>query len=144
MRMSGRGEYKVRLSLAGKYRIGLNIVRRGKIGVKGLFLEYDEYSAKYSPTPSLKPLSWFRIFCRVFAGYVGFCVRTWWVLGVFLCALNRISTLPDNGQHLRHFRDCIWQHCGDWMLKCWKVLLDCVMLGYSWRASWFPEVDVGW
>ena len=48
--MSGREEYKVRLSLAGKYRIGLNIVRTGKIGVKGLFLEYGEYSAEYSPT----------------------------------------------------------------------------------------------
>ena len=55
--MGGREEYKVRLSLAGKYRIGLNIVRTGKIGVKGLFLEYGEYSAEYSPTPSLKPLS---------------------------------------------------------------------------------------
>jgi len=55
MRMSGRGEYKVRLSLAGKYRIGLNIIRAGKVGVKGLFLEYGEYSAEYSPTPSLKP-----------------------------------------------------------------------------------------
>ena len=50
MRMGGREEYKVRLSLAGKYRIGLNIVRTGKIGVKGLFLEYGEYSAEYSPT----------------------------------------------------------------------------------------------
>ena len=57
MRMSGRGEYKVRLSLAGKYRIGLNIIRAGKVGVKGLFLEYGECSAEYSPTPSLKPLS---------------------------------------------------------------------------------------
>ena len=76
MRMSGREEYKVRLSLTGKYRIGLNIIRVGKIGVKGLFLEYGEYSAEYSPTPSLKPLSWVRISCGVFAGYVGFCVRT--------------------------------------------------------------------
>ena len=59
MRMGGCEEYKVRLSLAGKYRIGLNIVRTGKIGVKGLFLEYDEYSAEYSPTPSLKPLTRF-------------------------------------------------------------------------------------
>ena len=57
MRMGGYEGYKVRLSLAGKYRIGLNIVRTGKIGVKGLFLEYGEYSAEYSPTPSLKPLS---------------------------------------------------------------------------------------
>ena len=55
--MSGYGEYGLRLGLAGKYRIGLNIIRTDKIGVKGLFLEYDEYSAKYSPTPSLKPLS---------------------------------------------------------------------------------------
>ena len=38
------------MGLAGKYRIGLNIVRMGKIGVKGLFLEYGEYSAEYSPT----------------------------------------------------------------------------------------------
>ena len=53
MRMSGREEYKVRLSLAGKYRIGLNIIRAGKIGVKGLFLEYGEYSAKYSPTVNI-------------------------------------------------------------------------------------------
>ena len=52
--MGGREEYKVRLSLAGKYRIGLNIVRTGKIGVKGLFLEYDEYSAEYSPTNSIR------------------------------------------------------------------------------------------
>ena len=52
MRMGGCEEYKVRLSLAGKYRIGLNIVRTGKIGVKGLFLEYGEYSAEYSPTKS--------------------------------------------------------------------------------------------
>ena len=59
--MSGYGEYGLRSGLAGKYRIGLNIVRTGKIGVKGLFLEYGEYSAEYSaeysPTPSLKPLS---------------------------------------------------------------------------------------
>ena len=39
----------------GKYRIGLNIVRTGEIGVKGLFLEYGEYSAEYSPTvPTLQ------------------------------------------------------------------------------------------
>ena len=30
--------------------IGLNIDRMGKIGVKGLFLGYGEYSAEYSPT----------------------------------------------------------------------------------------------
>jgi len=57
IRMVGREKYRVRLSLAGRCRIGLNIVRRGKIGVKGLFLEYGEYSSEYSPTPSLKPLS---------------------------------------------------------------------------------------
>ena len=50
MRMSGYEVYRLRSGLAGKYRIGLNIVRRGKIGVKGLFLEYGEYSAEYSPT----------------------------------------------------------------------------------------------
>ena len=59
--MSGREEYKVRLSLAGKYRIGLNIIRTGKVG---------EYSAEYSPTPSLKPLSWVRIFFEVFVGFI--------------------------------------------------------------------------
>ena len=37
----------------------LNIVRTGEIGVKGLFLEYGKYSAEYSPTPSLKPLTRF-------------------------------------------------------------------------------------
>ena len=61
--MGGYERYRVRLSRAGKYRIGLNIVRTGKIGVKGLILEYGEYSAEYSPTPSLKPFSWVRIFC---------------------------------------------------------------------------------
>ena len=55
--MSGRGEYKVRLSLAGKYRIGLNIIRAGKVGVKGLFLEYGEYSAEYSPTVNADTIS---------------------------------------------------------------------------------------
>ena len=50
MRMSGYEVYRLRSGLAGKYRIGLNIVRTGKIGVKGLFLEYGEYSAEYSPT----------------------------------------------------------------------------------------------
>ena len=44
--MGGSERYSVRLSLAGKYRIGLNIVRTGEIGVKGLFLEYGEYSAE--------------------------------------------------------------------------------------------------
>ena len=61
--MDGCEEYRLRSGLAGKHRIGLNIVRKGKIGVKGLFLEYGEYSAECSPTPSLKPLSWVRIFC---------------------------------------------------------------------------------
>ena len=50
MRMNGYEEYRLRSGLAGKYRIGLNIVRTGKMGVKGLFLEYGEYSAEYSPT----------------------------------------------------------------------------------------------
>ena len=65
--MSGYDGYRLRSGLAGKYRIGLNIVRTGKIGVRGLFLEYGEYSAEYSPTPSLKPLSWLGIFFGVFA-----------------------------------------------------------------------------
>ena len=43
--MGGCEEYRLRSGLAGKYRIGLNIVRTGKIGVKGLFLEYGEYSS---------------------------------------------------------------------------------------------------
>ena len=38
---------------------GLNPVRKGKIGVKSLVVEYGEYSAEYSPTPSLKLLSRF-------------------------------------------------------------------------------------
>ena len=62
--MGGYDGYTLRSGLACKYRIGLNIVRTGEIGVKGLFLEYGEYS----PTPSLKPLSWVRIFRGVFAG----------------------------------------------------------------------------
>ena len=83
--------YRVRLSLAGRYRIGLNIVRTGKIGVKGLFLEYGEYSAEYSPTPSLKPLSWIRVYCGIFAGYVGVCVCPY-VLSLpdFIMCVNRI------------------------------------------------------
>ena len=48
--MGGYDGYTLRSGQAGKYRIGLNIVRTGKIGVKGLLLEYGEYSAKYSPT----------------------------------------------------------------------------------------------
>ena len=46
----------------GDTGIDLNIVRTGKIGVKGLVVEYGEYPVvygKYSPTPSLKPLSRF-------------------------------------------------------------------------------------
>ena len=57
MRIGGYEEYGLGSGQAGKYRIGLNIVSTVKIGVKGLFLEYGEYSAEYSPTPSLKPLS---------------------------------------------------------------------------------------
>ena len=40
----------------GDTGIGLNIVRTGKIGVKGLVIEYGEYSVvygEYSPTPRL-------------------------------------------------------------------------------------------
>jgi hypothetical protein len=89
--MGGCEEYRLRSGLAGKYRIGLNIVRTGKIGVKGLFLEYGEYSAKYSPTPSLKPLSWVRIYCGMFAGYVGVCACTYVVsLPEFIMCVNRI------------------------------------------------------
>ena len=62
MRVSGREEYKVRLSLAGKYRIGLNIVRTGKIGVSGLFLEYGEYSAAYLPRVTPEKLDMY--FCK--------------------------------------------------------------------------------
>jgi len=68
--MIGYDEYRLGSGQAGKYRIGLNIVRTGEIGVKGLFLEYGEYSAEYSPTPSLKPLSWVRIFFEVFVGFI--------------------------------------------------------------------------
>ena len=51
--MAARDEYRIRrLGLAGKYRIGLNAVRSGKIGVKGLVVEYGGYSGEYSPTPS--------------------------------------------------------------------------------------------
>ena len=56
--MAARDEYRIRrLGLAGKYRIGLNAVRSGKIGVKGLVVEYGEYSEDYSPTPSFKLLA---------------------------------------------------------------------------------------
>ena len=51
--MIGYDGYRLRSGLARKYRIGLNIVRTGEIGVKGLFLEYGEYSAEYSPTPEI-------------------------------------------------------------------------------------------
>ena len=134
MRMSGYEVYRLRSGLAGKYRIGLNIVRRGKIGVKGLFLEYGEYSAEYSPTPSLKPLSR----CKDWYGGIR---RVCWLLRahmvcvfrvLLLCALKRMFNT--SGQW-RHFRNCIWQHCECWMLMCCKVLLDCVLLGYSWRVD---------
>jgi len=56
--VAARDEYRIRrLGLAGKYRIGLNAVRTGKIGVKGLVVEYGGYSGEYSPTPSLKLLA---------------------------------------------------------------------------------------
>ena len=38
----------------GDTGIDLNIVRTGKIGVKGLVVEYGEYSEEYSPTISPK------------------------------------------------------------------------------------------
>ena len=68
--MGGYDGYTLRSGPASKYRIGLNIIHTGKIGVKGLFLEYGEYS----PTPSFKPLSWVRISRGVFAGYFGLTV----------------------------------------------------------------------
>ena len=99
--MIGYDGYRLESGQAGKYGIGLNIVRRGKIGVKGLFLEYGEYSAEYSPTPSLKPLSWVRIFRGVFSGYVGFCMRTMgpWVSlqGILLYMCVEETTLSDTG-----------------------------------------------
>ena len=56
--MGGYGEYsRVRSGLADKYRIRLNILLAGKIGVKGLVIEYGGYSGEYSPTPSLKLLA---------------------------------------------------------------------------------------
>ena len=56
--MAARDEYRIRrLGLAGKYRIEQNNVRTGKIGVKGLVVEYGGYSGEYSPTPSLKLLA---------------------------------------------------------------------------------------
>ena len=55
--MSGYEEYGLRSCLAGKYRIGLNIVHTGKIGIKGLFLEYGEYSAEYFPHSRNKPFT---------------------------------------------------------------------------------------
>ena len=48
--MAALDEYRIRLGPAGKYRIGLNAVRTGKIGVKGLVVEYGGYSPEYSPT----------------------------------------------------------------------------------------------
>jgi len=60
--LSGYDGYSIRLGPSGKYRIGLNIVRTGRIGVKGLVIEYGEYPVEcneYLPTPSLKPLSRF-------------------------------------------------------------------------------------
>ena len=57
--MAARYEYRIRrLGLAGKYRIGLNAVRTGKIGVKGLVVEYGEYPSvfgEYSPTQQQSP-----------------------------------------------------------------------------------------
>ena len=58
MRMSGWEEYTVRLSLAGKYRIGLNIVRAGKVGVKGLFLEYANIRPNIRQRPLLSRYPW--------------------------------------------------------------------------------------
>jgi len=52
--LNGWEKCSVRLGLARKYRIGLNVVRTGKIGVKGLFIEYGEYSAEYSPTQNTR------------------------------------------------------------------------------------------
>ena len=54
--MGGYERYSVRLSLAGKYRIGLNIVRTGRIGVKGLVVEYGEYSVDYGECSPTGPL----------------------------------------------------------------------------------------
>jgi len=57
--LSGYDGYSIRLGPSGKYRIGLNMVRTGRIGVKGLVIEYGEYPVEcneYLPTPSLKPL----------------------------------------------------------------------------------------
>ena len=55
--MIGYDEYRLGSGQAGKYRIGLNIVRTGKIGVKGLFLEYGEYLAEYSQYSRNKPFT---------------------------------------------------------------------------------------
>ena len=60
----------------GDTGIGLNIVRTGKIRVKGLVVEYGEYSVlydEYSPTPSLKPLS--RL---ANPGIWAYLIVTWW------------------------------------------------------------------
>ena len=81
--MGGYGEYsRVRSGLADKYKIGLNIVLAGKIGVKGLVIEYGGHSGEYSPTPSLKLLA--RLSVRN-PGKFGFLVRMGF--GVVLCAL---------------------------------------------------------
>ena len=81
--MAARDEYRIRrLGLAGKYRIGQNDVRTGKIGVKGLVVEYGGYSGEYSPTPSLKLLA--RLSVRN-PGKFGFLVRMGF--GIVLCAL---------------------------------------------------------
>ena len=79
--MGGYDGYTLRSGQAGKYRIGLNIVRMGKIGVKGLFLEYGEYSAEYSPTPSLKPLSRFAS-SRIWVIWLG--LRWYWMPMILL------------------------------------------------------------
>ena len=86
MRIGGYEEYGLRSGQAGKYRIGLNIVRTGKIGVKGLFLEYGEYSAKYSPTPSLKPLS------RLFASPLPV---EYWYIGLLGMMRGRVACAGD-------------------------------------------------
>ena len=52
--MGGYGEYsRVRSGLADKYRIRLNILLAGKIGLKGLVIEYGGYSGEYSPTNTI-------------------------------------------------------------------------------------------
>ena len=84
--MIGYDGYRLSSGLARKYRIGLNIVRTGEIGVKGLFLEYGEYSAKYSPTPSLKPLS------RLFASPLPV---EYWYIGLLGMLHGRVACAGD-------------------------------------------------